>query len=283
MRWVWIAVLAGGCGFVPGTGSPPPLEEEWDPSSVNPNPEPVTPEVYADCTAAYEAGKTQSGVYLIDDSGVDDPFAAYCDMTTSGGRWMLAIRADGSLPTFGHDAPLWLDDSTLNPDTPGWTDPLVEGKLATFSRIPIDEILVIVPVPGSNPVRIELSESRTLLEHFADPESVDVGVQSWTELVGMSSIPDCEISEGLGVGDSDHRARIGLVASDRSQSGGNNYDDVVDEGGGGGGGSCDSTRVAAIGVGLAAGNSSCTATVGSNDETDGGGCAETTTAFVLVR
>ena len=58
---------------------------------------------------------TGDGTYSIDPDGVggESPFDVYCDMTTDGGGWTLALKANGNQTTFGYASAYWTDDTLL--------------------------------------------------------------------------------------------------------------------------------------------------------------------------
>ena len=82
------------------------------------------------------------GVYTVDIDGTDsgnDSFSVYCDMSTDGGGWTLAMRFDPSSSTFTFNSPYWTDTNTLNvgildPDDPS------DAKFSAYDLIEGDEI-----------------------------------------------------------------------------------------------------------------------------------------------
>ncbi|MBK6534027.1 MAG: hypothetical protein IPF99_31965 [Deltaproteobacteria bacterium] len=82
-----------------------------------------------------------SGVYEIDPDGAGAiaPFAAYCDMTTNGGGWTLALKADGRAATFIYDAAYWTNTVLLNPGSTN--NEFREAKLASFTGTSFNELM----------------------------------------------------------------------------------------------------------------------------------------------
>ena len=93
-------------------------------------------------------------VHVIDpgERGGDDRFLAFCDMTTAGGGWTLALRLDGRDRNAAFDDKTWTNSETENADQPGRGD-VEDAKLASYLLLPADELLVgLAPFIGSPPV-----------------------------------------------------------------------------------------------------------------------------------
>ncbi len=91
-------------------------------------------------------------VHVIDPGapGGSDRYLAFCDQTTAGGGWTLALRADGRVSTFDYDSPYWTNPELLNTSRPTRADAM-EAKLASFSSLAVDEVLIgIAPVELAN-------------------------------------------------------------------------------------------------------------------------------------
>ena len=70
--------------------------------------------IYASAKAILDANPSAtSGVYTIQPDPNEDPFEAYCDMTTDGGGWTLVLS--GGDTQFGNTSAFW--DGTLNSNT----------------------------------------------------------------------------------------------------------------------------------------------------------------------
>lgn len=96
------------------------------------------------CAHILNAGEGRGDdVYVIDpEPGIEDTaFLAFCDMSTAGGGWTLALRADGRSSTFAYDAFHWTSTLPVNAEAPELVD-VVESKLASFHLTPVSELLV---------------------------------------------------------------------------------------------------------------------------------------------
>jgi hypothetical protein len=218
MRSILLAasMLVAACTF---DGNPVPGDDEPPPEAT-----------YLGCRDALEAGQTASGVYSIDPGDGLEPFDAYCDQSTDGGGWTLAIKADGNQPTFAYDAPLWSSGAPYNPDRPDRD--LTEAKLASFARLPADEILLVSTSGGS--LSKNLIGDFPLVERFSSgvPELLLGGLQPWLQLVPGSKVATCEHLDAVNFGDDRYRVRVGLLSRDDDDD------------------RCDSDFSAAIGLGL---------------------------------
>jgi hypothetical protein len=177
--------------------------------------DPVPAPAFASCEDALGAGYATSGVYRIDPDADGRVFEAYCDMTTDGGGWTLAVKADGTLATFGYDSPLWENSATLNPGAPGLDR--TEAKLETFSRVPLVEVLLVLDGGDGPRAATMLLPAGSLLDRFAvaapQPLLPPLGRDGWLGLLpGATLQPECE-EEGVNVGNSYNRVRLGIVAN----------------------------------------------------------------------
>jgi hypothetical protein len=169
-----------------------------------------------------------SGVYTIDPDGAGGvaPFAVYCDMSTGGGGWTLAIKANGGLPTFSYDAALWTNASTLNPASPDFNE--TEAKLATFSTVPFSSIMIVLrDPPGSGATRmltlpLASTSLQTLIGTTNAYMATAAGRDAWKGLLQTASLqPYCNRegvnAQGNTFGGIWPSVRLGIVSNQENQ------------------------------------------------------------------
>ncbi len=168
-----------------------------------------------------------SGVYTLS-AGDGPPYPAYCDMSTLGGGWTLAMKIDGEQPTFHYNSPLWENDQLLNPDSPDLDRE--EAKLQSFVDLPFTQLLVGLEGPDSDtflpdhrylPLPV-VGDSLYDLFVGGDYVATQVGREAWKNTMADSSLQWHCNHEGLNSrtteADSEFaRARVGII--------GNNEDD----------------------------------------------------------
>jgi hypothetical protein len=157
------------------------------------------------------------GLYTIDGDGPGGllPADALCDMTTSGGGWTLALKADGARPTFAYDAPVWTDDGEFGTAALDGN----EAKLRTYRTVGFTALRLVL-VTGAERRAVEMvidaASARAL---FAGP-SRDTGVSrtTWLGLVPDARLQDDCNDEGVNVAPAGGfaRVRLGIVANNEN-------------------------------------------------------------------
>jgi hypothetical protein len=189
------------------------------------------------CLELFEYDDTApDGEYLI--APVDfmgDPFPAWCDMTTDGGGWTLAMRHAPTQAQFHFYSTHWTQESLVNEGTLDPTDPS-DGKFWAYDFVQGEEIRGCLKNPNSPDYGCKsyaMPAPSTLLElfttvpvgsdatmqglYFMEP---DAGKLEWLTIQGRdlseSSVPNpAYIQVGINIDDDqscyDARIRFGLV------------------------------------------------------------------------
>ena len=154
---------------------------------------------------------SKDGVYWLSAGGTT-PFQAYCDMTTDGGGWTLAIKQDGGKTTLAYDAPQWTDTTTLNPTLPALDDN--EAKLQSANSLPFTQIRMGLKVSG-NTAWLQINQKATsLVELFKGAYvGTSFGKNAWKALVpGSSMQPNCNV-EGFNTECGGRKVRLGFLTN----------------------------------------------------------------------
>lgn len=158
---------------------------------------------------------TGSGVYTLT-SGAGS-YSAYCDMTSAGGGWTLALKANGNNTTFSYDQAIWTNTTLLNTASSALDG--TEAKLQSFLSVPFSEVmfgLAPVATPGALTYRTVSTSAANLQAVFAGAyRATSLGRASWLGLGGHSLQPNCN-QEGFNVmpaGGAIARVRIGIIGN----------------------------------------------------------------------
>jgi len=181
------------------------------------------------------------GLHDIDADGAGPlaPFKVWCDMTTDGGGWALAIRFAPSQGTFDFYSPHWTTVSVVNEALNSPTDTL-DGKFQAYNVLPGGEIRGCMQHPISKAYGCKfyaLPATTTLLDLFKDtPVGSDTAMKGlyfteaqpeqvqWLTIQGRTlaeaSIAPNYIATGINIDDDqscyDARVRFGLVLNNEN-------------------------------------------------------------------
>lgn len=191
------------------------------------------------CRELLESDATApDGVYLFAPVGyVGDPFPAWCDMTTDGGGWTLAMRfAPGG--QFHFFSPHWTSESLVNEGVLEPTDPS-DGKFRAYDSVPGTEIrgclqnpislgygckTYAMPTPSTLLglfTTVPVGSDLTQRGHYFD--EADAQKQEWLTIQGLtlansSVLAPNYLAVGINIDDDqtcfDARVRFGLVIND---------------------------------------------------------------------
>ena len=181
------------------------------------------------------------GVYDldIDGKGPSPAFKAYCDMTTDGGGWALAIRFAPNNGQFNFYSPHWTMVSLVNENVPGPADPS-DGKFPAYNLLPGGEIRGCMQHPITKAYACKfytLPATKTLLDIFTNtPVGSDIAMKGlyfveaqaeklkWLTIQGRTvaeaSVAPNYVAVGINIDDDqscyDARVRFGLVLNNEA-------------------------------------------------------------------
>ena len=181
------------------------------------------------------------GVYDldVDGKGPTPPIKAFCDMTTDGGGWALAIRFAPNNGQFHFYSSHWTMQSLVNENVPGPTDPS-DGKFPAYNVLPGGEIRGCMQHPVTKAYACKLyplPATKTLLDIFANtPVGSDIAMKGlyfveaqaeklkWLTIQGRtvaeaSTVPNY-VAVGINIDDDqscyDARVRFGMVLNNEA-------------------------------------------------------------------
>jgi hypothetical protein len=164
-----------------------------------------------------KGGSTGDGVYSIDPDGAGGsaPYQVYCDMTTDGGGWTLAMKMDGSQSTFEYAATYWTTTNTLNPGSPDFNT--TQAKLQSYNNLAFTQIRLGMRLYSNATDDIDwitVNQASTSLHALISPgtfTATTVGRTAWLNLLeGVNTQPYCN-KEGFNSVQAFSKMRIGLA------------------------------------------------------------------------
>lgn len=173
------------------------------------------------CAAVLAAeADAASDVYELDGGDGGALFSAFCEMDTSGGGWTLALKADGVSDRFHWDAPYWTTTELYAANDPDHDRN--EAKLDSFNRLPVAEVLIWFETDTDDGLRLRWVRfsvtGDSLLEIFQRPvrTPISLGRELWLDAVPGSELQEDCSREGMNVGPTYNRVRIGIVGDNDS-------------------------------------------------------------------
>lgn len=208
-----LALMVSACAFDPGGPTVDGVDgdngfDSLDPAEIDGS-GPSCADILAD------GNSEGDGVYQITPAG-SEAFSAYCDMTTMGGGWTLALKIDGDKPTFDYDSAEWTSQNAYAPDQPDLDT--TEAKLDTYTQVSFDQILVVNDV-GGVVSRIRIDHSATSLYDVFSPGALvtfSMGRSAWLDSVAGASLQDNCNLEGFNIANGYNKVRLGIVGNNEN-------------------------------------------------------------------
>ncbi len=120
-----------------------------------------------DCQAVLVGGHSRgNGIYWIDPNGgaTDDAFQIYCNMSSAGGGWTLALRSNVNNDEWHYQSRHWTEGTTMRPDVLDLVG-VSNSKYSTFNTMEVAEILLVAQNGQERSFTLSPSrKGRTLLQ-----------------------------------------------------------------------------------------------------------------------
>ncbi|MFO0679870.1 MAG: fibrinogen-like YCDxxxxGGGW domain-containing protein [Polyangiaceae bacterium] len=162
-----------------------------------------------------------SGTYTIDTDGLGSiaPVSVYCDQTTSGGGWTLAMKAGGSSSILGYASAYWTDANLLNVASTDLSD--TEAKFEPFLSMAVTNLLIGYKEAGvTNTITTAFTATnlRTAFSGAANQVIAGITRAQWMSLTPNAALAlNCNRG-GINIQDN-VRVRLGFVANNETSCG----------------------------------------------------------------
>lgn len=176
-------------------------------------------------TIIASGGSVGNGLYAVDLDNDDILQNVYCDMTTSGGGWMLVMKSTDT--SFGYNDPVWTTTNTVNDNDAGKTEVAGALKSTTFNTYnSFSNIMMKMEKNGSiNVASWGAINGYTMLEHVNNvaPGASDsmAGTTALRTMIYGYLADQGFVEYGYSVteGVFQHKVRIGLLSDDLTSPG----------------------------------------------------------------
>lgn len=173
----------------------------------------------ASCKAIKAANAAApSGVYTVNPAGT--AYSVYCDMTTDGGGWTLAMKGAAGTTAFVYGAAQWSSAGTLNETSTNLT--AEDAKFQAFDDMPCDEVLAQTKnANGDGTIKLaNPTAATTLLSVFSGGQVVtNAGRAAWIASQNGTTLQENCNLEGFNVNETYAKARIGMLTNQEGACG----------------------------------------------------------------
>lgn len=172
--------------------------------------------IAASCKILHDARPTlTSGTYRVGRARDGGEAQAGCEMSFRGGGWTLALKVDGSKPTFGYDATYWTTDALLNP-TATSLDDKTEAKLAAYHDVAVSEVALVFETATARNELVLPATAQSLAELIATRAQSNRGRSAWLAALPTSGLQENCNAEGFSQTRGAVKVRIGIIGNNET-------------------------------------------------------------------